>query len=412
MDERSTTFIDTIFILLKYRKTIILHVFIIFFLSVCITLIVPLWYRAYTTIIVPIDEGISLGFSSLLNQLPLSGMNLGVMPEETSRVIAILDSRTIMESVVNEFDLIKQYRVKNMEKAVKVLRHHINAKVNDDGSITLRTEAGTRFFSTRSKRNEARECAKDMANYFVSELDRMNNELKVDWAKNTRIFIERRYQQNISDLNEAEVAFKNYQEKYGTIAMPEQTKATITAAAELKAQIIAKEIEIDVLQKSVGSSHTELLKAKSELIGLSEKYNEFTLGIEKTINNKSEKRENQKNVFLPMVEVPELGLQYARLFRDVYLQEKIMEILLPIYEQAKIKEVKDTSTIQVLDEAVLPIRKARPKRAIICILASFMAFLFSATVFICKEKYVELKTSDPKTYNKIYSIFSLFKKSK
>ena len=44
----------------------------------------------------------------------------------------------------------------------------------------------------------------DIANYMVSLTDSMNIELNIKAAKNNRIFIEKRYLKNVSDLRTAE----------------------------------------------------------------------------------------------------------------------------------------------------------------------------------------------------------------
>ena len=53
-----------------------------------------------------------------------------------------------------------------------------------------------------------------------------------------------------------------------------------------------------------------------------------------------------------MIAVPELALQYARLFRQVKVQETLFTLLTSQYEQAKIAEARDTPTVQVLDSGV------------------------------------------------------------
>ena len=70
-------------------------------------------------------------------------------------------------------------------------------------------------------------------------------------------------------------------------------------------------------------------------------------------------------LFIPLNEAPDLGLNYIRHYREVSLQQKILEFLLPQYEQAKIQEAKDTPTVQVLDKAVTPVKRKKPKRRLL-----------------------------------------------
>lgn len=392
MNRNANTTIDFLTILIRRWKFIVTVFLLVTMIAVVFSLILPLWYRAYTTILPPVeDDGLST-FTSLLSDLPLRALGLGGgVSDQTELFLAMLKSRTVMESAVSEFDLINLYKAKNIEKTIKELRGHAGAHLDDEGTITFFAEAGTPWFGTfrPAKKDEARELARDMANFFIEELDRINKQLKTVRAKNIRIFIERRYQQNIDDLHAAEENFKKFQQEYGTVALEQQTSATISAAAELKAQIITKEVEIGVLQKSVGETHGEYVRARNELRELNRKYQEF----------KSEKGEyapidddrvDRQDLFLRLDEVPSLGLQYVRLYREVLLQEKIMEFLLPQFEQAKIQEAKDTPTVQILDEAVKPIRKHRPKRAMIVVFFGFLSCVFSVMYIYVKPTLITM----------------------
>ena len=392
MDRKKNTTIDFLTILIRRWKFIVTVFLLVTMIAVVFSLILPLWYRAYTTILPPVEDGGLSTFTSLLSDLPLRALGLGGgVSDQTELFLAMLKSRTVMESAALEFDLINLYKAKNIEETIKELRSHAGVHLEDEGTITFFAEAGTSWLGTfrPTKKDEARELARDMANFFIEELDRINKQLKTARAKNIRIFIERRYQQNIDDLHTAEENFKKFQQEYGTIALEQQTSATISAAAELKAQIIAKEVEIGVLQKSVGETHGEYVRARNELRELRRKYQEFK-------SEKSEfaplddNRADRQDLFLRLDEVPGLGLQYVRLYREVLLQEKIMEFLLPQYEQAKIQEAKDTPTVQVLDEAVKPIRKHRPKRAMIVVFFGFLSFVFSAMYIYIKPTLITM----------------------
>jgi len=407
MAQEKTGLVDYLYILVKWRKLIIINFFVVCFIAAGVSLILPKWYSGNTTIMPPEEE--KIGVSSLLNKIPLGGLGLGSVSEQTNVFLAIINSRTVMEAVAKKFDLAKRYKTKNMEETVRVLRRRISIKINEEGTITLSVEASTPYFSTNEEENEARKLAKDMANFFIEELDGVNKHLKVQRAKNTRIFIEKRYLQNLKDLHRAEEKFKQFQQKYGAIALPAQTTATISAAAELKAQIIVKEVELGVLQKYFSSSHNNVIKAKNELDELNRKYNEFKYGKKEKAVLKDNSNDS-KDVFLPLEKVPDMELQYARLFREVTLQEKILEFLLPQYEEAKIEEAKDTPTVQVLDKAVTPIKRTKPKRMIMVLFTGFLSLIMSIFLVFIFEYWQRVQTEKGQEYEKISLALSLLKR--
>ncbi|XLM21261.1 hypothetical protein MKD33_03615, partial [Chromobacterium piscinae] len=64
-----------------------------------------------------------------------------------------------------------------------------------------------------------------------------------------------------------------------------------------------------------------------------------------------------------------------RKLRELKYQETIFELLSKQYEMAKIDEAKDSSLIQVLDTAVPPELKSKPKRSLIVMLGLFGGLL-------------------------------------
>jgi tyrosine-protein kinase Etk/Wzc len=404
MIKKEISFVDYLTLLIKWKKSVIINCFTVCFLVAAISLIIPKSYSSRTTILPPTDESGGFGLSSLLGNLPVGGIGLGLsgLSDGTYTFIAILNSRTVMETVAKKFELKYRYKAKNMEETIKILQERVLIEIDDEGTITLHVRAKTKFFSFGEKDNEAKELAMNMANSFIEQLDKVNRRLKIEKARNTRVFIEKRYNQNLEDIGKAEEEFKNFQEKFGAIALPEQTAAAITAAAELKAQTILKEVEVGVLQKFVSRTHPNLIKSQTELNELNKKLKEFK-------NNKTEIDNESVKLFLPFDDVPKIGLQYLRLFREVKLQETLLEFLLPQYEQAKIQELRDTPTVQVLDPAVKPEKKSKPKRMLLVLAAGFISiiFVFIAVYITVNLEYI--KSVNPERHKRINNLLSELK---
>ena len=105
-------------------------------------------------------------------------------------------------------------------------------------------------------------------------------------------------------------------------------------------------------------------------------------------------------MFLPFDKIPDLGLQYARLVREVTLQEKLLEFLLPQYEQAKIQEQKDTPVIQVLSWATVPEHKVKPKRAAVSLVLAVVAVLLTIFYLLCRRFIENQRIQNPHLHNR------------
>jgi uncharacterized protein involved in exopolysaccharide biosynthesis len=65
-----------------------------------------------------------------------------------------------------------------------------------------------------------------------------------------------------------------------------------------------------------------------------------------------------------------LQQQAVKAYRDVKVQEAMLEVLIKQYELARVDEAKEGPLLQQLDVATAPERKAKPKRAIIVLVAA------------------------------------------
>ena len=379
---RSRVF-DYLYVLVKWRTFILSCVLITAVVTAGLTLLMPNWYAATASVLPPKRPGglmsmLESGFSSLLRNLPGMGVRFG-SSQETYSYLAILNSRNAMERAVQKFDLIKVYKTRknSLERTVKELRENCEFDFATEGNINI----------TVYDKDPQR--AADLANYFVEILNELSVQLGTQEARNNREFIERRHLQNMQDLQSAENNLKAFQQKYGIYTLTQQTESAIKGAAELKAEQAAKEIELGIAQRGLGSNHPKTEEVQLQLDAINSKLREIKYGTPDWYSDKS------VNLFVPFKDVPEVGLEYIRLYRDLQIQNKLVEFLLPLYEQAKIDEQKDMPVVLSLDRATPPERKKRPPRTLIVLVFTFLAGMLSVTWAFARESYDREKQYNP-----------------
>jgi len=391
--------------LLKWKKLLIINFLIIAIVSLLFSFIVPRWYKSTSVLLGPEGDMVGLNIASMISDaLPIGGMLGGGVSEEATRFLSIINSRTMMEDVATKFDLQKRYKAKNIELTVKTLRKRIKADINEDGTVTVTTLTKTPFFIFKGKDDEARFLAQNMTRYIISRLDEYNIKLKGEKATDFRKFIETRYLQNLKDLEIAEEKLKEFQNETGIISLEDQMLATINVASQLKGQLIAKEIELGILKNYFGDTNVEYKRVKNELDEYEKRYDLFKKGNKDLVFN-----EDSKDLLLTINDIPEKGVQYLRLLRDVKLQETILEFILPQYEQAKIQEQKEIPTLQILDDANYPIKKAKPKRAFLILFVVFFGMVLSVIFVLMIEQVNEYKENDSQAYAKLLKIKKMIK---
>ena len=106
------------------------------------------------------------------------------------------------------------------------------------------------------------------------------------------------------------------------------------------------------------------------------------------------KIESGNNDFLLAFEnVPDLGRLLARLMRDVRIQNEVYLLLQQQYYKEKIQENRDIPTIEVLDEAIPPLKASAPRPVFSSLLSGLFIFFILALIIVVKEKGImELKS--------------------
>jgi len=397
MNEDRIGILDYLYQFAHYKWKIILNFLIVCTLAVGVSYMVPKTYLASATVLPATSDMQSMGISSLLSDIPdiggLGSLMAGLGSEGTT-IVAVLNSRSLKDSLINKFDLMNRYKTVTMIETRKALEKDIGYELTEEGTIKIYSRAKTKYFSFGDKDNEAKNHCYNMAIYILDLLDDMNQKLRAESARNQRQFIESRFLQNKNDLESVADEFRRFQKRTGIISLEEQTKATIQVIAQLKAMIVAKEVEIEQLKQIMSPENTMILNARKELSGLQIKYNHL---IEGQVNQ-------TPDLFPAINDLPDLGIEYLRLYRDLTIQEKIQEIIVPMYEQAKIQEAKDTPSLQVIDHVVIPDKKLKPKRAFIVLFAGFTAILASLFFIYLKVNLEYISVHNRDTYDKLQKV--------
>jgi tyrosine-protein kinase Etk/Wzc len=382
-------------VLVKYRRFIFLNLLAVCLIVAAISFLLPSWYQATTTILPPGGDAVSLGLaSSLLGSASglATSMSLPFMTSPSDIIAAILRSRAVGEAVVEKENLMEAFGSPSMENAVRDLFSRTSVSVTGEGLISL----------SYQDRDGVR--AAQVANSFVQEADRINRQTSSSQAKSARVFIEERLSQTRKDLSRAEEDLMAFQEENKTIFLDDQMKAAIDKAADLKARMVSSEIELNVLSKTLSPSHPQIRSLRSEVDEMKRQLEILESG------NPTGNPEGKTVLDVPFAQVPSLSLRLARLMREVKIQEAVFELLTQQYEQYKIQETKDTPTIQVLDKAVPPERRAKPKRALLVGLSGMLS-LFASLVFVFGLEYFgRSKERNPESIRKLETLLGAWRR--
>lgn len=329
----------------------------------------PIYY-SYSTVKTTTKGG---DISSLVGGAGLSGMDLGEFTgggsvyKELALYENILISRRSLEDLIIKFNIMEKENIKYMNDALKYVRKNV-IEIQKDKI------AGTMEIGVYDKDPER---AKEIVEYLVNTMNKINIELNVLNAKNNREFIETRYNLAKEDLKKCEDTLKNFQDKYG-ISPDIQIKAASQLATQLEVEIKSEEVKLDILKKILSTDQPEV-KLQSEKINLLKS------------NLENIKNSDNDNDILSLKGKPDIAINFVRLTRNIEIQSKIITFLLPMYEQAKIEEKRETPSVLILDSPFVPDKKISPKRLNITIIVFFLSIFISCGFVILKEKWIVYK---------------------
>jgi uncharacterized protein involved in exopolysaccharide biosynthesis len=303
--------------------------------GVVVALLLPPWYRAEAVLLPPSEEQSGFGIASLMRGLAIPGVRIPTEATPADVFVAILESRSIGGQIVAKFDLQKRYRRKHVGDAIRELHRHSRFKLSEMGTLAISVED-----------HDARRAA-EMANAYVDLLDHFNREVRMTRGRRSRMFLEQRLSDTQQELAGAEQRLTAYQAEHKTVAVSPELSTAIESAAQLAAQRMASQVRLGVL-RSYSRGTEEELQLVQRLAQLD--------------------RQLQR--------LPSTGIEIARLLRDVKVQEQLYLLLTAQLEEARLDETRDVVTVEMLDRAVPPERRVRPRRSFIVV----GAFLLSLAV--------------------------------
>lgn len=354
--------VDLLIALARHRKLIYRTPLVTAFLAAGLSFALPNVYKAQTDLLPPQQN--QSGAAALLSQLgSAAGIASGVagIKNPNDLYVGMLKSRTVADRLIQRFDLKRVYDTESQEKARKYLEKDTSVTSGKDGLISIE-------FESKDKKLVAA-----VANGYVEELLRLTKVLAVTEASQRRVFFEQQLEQSKNNLAKAEVKLKSALDNRGVISVDAESRAIVETSARLKAQISAKEIQINSMRAFVTSNHPEYRRAEEELASLSKELSNLENGRGKDLaESQGEKAQAS-------------GFENIQVLRDVKYYQMLYEILAKQYEVARLDEAKEPSVVQVLDAAVEPEQKIKPKRLFVVLIAVALSLVVSVAWALVRE---------------------------
>lgn len=387
IDGDENRLLDIVLILARYKNLVLGLPLVVAILSIGVTFLIPKTYTATAKLLPPQQ--------SQSNAIAILGQ-LGALTGSTSQAlgiknpsdifVAMLKSRTITDAIIVRFNLQQVYDEKTLVDTRKELSQNADLVAGRDGVITVEVN------------DELPQRAADIANSYLEELETLTRKLAVSEAGQRRLFFENQLKQARDNLTAAETRLTKFQVDKKILNPQGQAALMISAAAGIRAQIAAKEVHISALKSFATQENPDLHRAQDELAGLRSQLSKTAGGRDDEIGD----------VLLSMGKAPEESAEFLRKYRDVKYYEILYELLAKQYEIARIDESKDATLIQVLDRAIPPDKKSKPKRLLIAGLTSIVVLIFTVLFVLLRELVIN-SLKDPRSKVKMEQLIAAIK---
>ena len=361
----------------RRRRMIVILVVAALVAAAVVSFVLPKMYQSSATIIAPKEVSSSallggLAASTLLQQVP--GVSLPSFTSSRDLLMSLLKSRTIAQAVIEHFKLQERDRLEFQEDAIRRLQELVAISVSREGVITIRVE----------DRDSA--LAAQIANFYVEQLDRMVARYHTGEAGHQRTFLTEQLTGTKARLDESERALRSFQESNRAIVLQEQTRGAIEAAARLKGEIMASEVQLQVIRSFATDANPDVVTLRRRIDEMNRQLARMQYGDGST--RRAADGAGRRDFVVPFSQVPGVGLELARLTREVKVQETMMTLLTQQVEQARIAEAKDLPVVQLLDRAV-PAQRASKPRLIVNLAVAGVASLFAAVLLAFVLEYAK-----------------------
>ncbi len=323
-----------------------------------------LWPKTYTaraTLLAPgsQQQGGSAAALAALGSLGTLGLGSGLSAKTPDELyVALLKSDSVQRALADRFDLKTRYEVSSYEALRKTMPNYVRVAADKkSGLISVEVD------------DEEPKFAADLANAHAGEITKVLGRLAVSEAQLRRVFFEKQLGETKEKLVRAEQNLRSVQEKSGVIVLDKQAEALIAGAAQVRALIAEREVQLKVLRTSATDQNPDVIRLGSELRALRSEL--------ARMESTTQGGNAGSAVDMPVGKLPEAGIEYVRARRELKLQETLLETMIRQFEAAKLDEAKEGAVLQTVDMAQPPDRKSKPSGLLVTLGAMAAALLLS-----------------------------------
>lgn len=302
-------------------------------------------------------EGLMGNLSSTLRNFGLT--KIGPKTDGSYSMNILLDNRTVKDSIIKKYKIRELYDMKTAkeDEVRSAFQENLNVTTELDGNYTINIIDTDPVRAAAMVTDYVEICNNIAKNVFQAE------------SKLNRTYLESRIKSTDSVIKSTSSMLETFSRKY-QVFMPEtQAKSISQALIDIKSEIIKQEINLQLLTNRYGASDQVTTMQRQVLDQLKSKLEEAQskpgFGGNFAVNDAAG-----------------VGLTFMNLYTELETFTKVKAFLLPLLEEQKINENRETRSFIVLDKASIPDKKLKPKRSLFILGAFFGSLILSIGIIL------------------------------
>ncbi len=368
IEEDEISLLDLAIALGEEKKTLFALPTLFGAVAVVVSLLMTPIFTAKTVMMPPQQQQSSAAsaLASLGALAGIAGSAAGIKsPDEM--YVAFLQSATLQNALIEKYKLQERLKSQNLSDTRVALKGVVRiASDKKSGLLTIEVDDKDPAF------------AAELANAHVAELKLMLGKLAVTEAQQRRVFYEQQMLKTQEALAQAEADFRAAKESSGMQVTAVIAEAGVRASAELRAQIATREVQLQALSRFATAQNPDLQRISSELSAMRAQLSKLEQG-----NGGTDKATPTQQAAV-------------KAYREIKAREAMMGVLTAQYESARVDEAKEGPLVQQVDVATAPERKAKPKRAMIVIVATLAGLILGILLAFIRQA-MKKGAKDPET---------------
>lgn len=376
-DDADVSLVDVLIVFAEHKKFIAASVLLFAALALVVTFLMPPVYQSSSTILPPQQQqsGAAAAIMAQLGAASVGLGGLGGLKSPGDVYVGILKSRTMADVLVDRFGLINHYNSHGShQNAREELEKNTEIKTSKEGLISVAVSDTDAHKAT------------DIANAYIEELGKLSNVLAITQASRSRLFYEKQLKSAKDNLAQAEVVLKRGLDTGGMVSVDVESKSILETIARIRAQISAKEVQLNAMSSFVTNNNQDYKRVQEELASLRQQLSRLEGGRKNDIEQADAKNGE--------------AFESIKALRDVKYYQMLYELLSKQYELARLEEAKDPTLIQVLDKASVPERKVRPRPRLYLMIGVFLGLLVGGGGAFALDRLQKGK-ADPSTSQRL-----------